>query len=750
MTGSHRNVVYVALGPLRVGAALHHTAALAAAGAQVTLVVADLPQWKAVALPPGVNPHRVPGPGRALHRNARRTVLGLLRDADLLVAGDPEALPVAWAAVGSKPGLAVRYEPADEPARRRTPAELAVVTPWYPSPNTPAGAGAVLRAMLQAVGGEFGRVSILHTESWTYPHRSRSTHLIAAAADRLAGRAGGAVLRDTPEGELTRVPVPVSAAPDYAALARAHVDALAAVLPSGRIEAPLVHAHTGIFGGLVAARLARPDARIVVTESAPLVTAVLARPAARRQYEEMLQRVDELLCPGPYVHQLVKERFPQYADKLRIVPELVDFDALVPRPTPVEEPLRWLHLGQPVEDEGVPPVLEAFARVAAEEPRVTLTLTGVGGDMVRTRVEELGLTGRVVLRAPVAADELPGLLHRHDVLVQPGDVGPLGATVVEAIASGLPVLVGRTPEATETLAGLDGVAGQFVDVGNDPEVVAAGWRRLRDQFGVLDLPAARARLLARHGRAAVAAGLLASYRPGPDATAGEALGSTPMPDEATGSAPAGVPVPATTLPAPAGLAGSVPAVRDAVGQDARLLVVAVNPPKIHLTREFVNQMTARGYTVDLVVNEPEQWSRARLDERVRLHPLMAAENRRLLLFTEQLLLFRLPGRTLLGAQQVARKIHRLGPEVAIGTLRRWHRRGAKGVHNRLFFPAYLVLRPLILWRITRRAVLPKLDLAKTRGVVVSGSYGTTIGWRLARRHPALPVTTSLTAFGDDS
>ncbi|MEN3610731.1 glycosyltransferase family 4 protein [Plantactinospora sp. ZYX-F-223] len=744
MTGSHRKILYIALGPSRVGAARHHTAALAAAGAQVTLVVADIPQWNGTAPSPGVTLHRVAGAARALHRNARRAVLGgPLRAADLLIAGDPEALPVAWAAAGARPDLTIRYEPADDPARRPAPADLAVVTPWHPSPNAPSS-GTVVRAMLRAVGERFERVSVLHTEDWTYAHRSPSANLIAAAAERFADRGGGAVVQDIPEGELTRVPVHVRSVPDHAVWARAHVDALAAILPTGRIEAPVVHAHTGIYGGLVAARLARPDARIVVTESAPLLSAALTRPAARRQYEEMLQRVDELLCAGPYVYNLLKARFPHYVDKLRIVPDLVDLDGIVVRPRPVEEPLRWLHLGQPADDEAVPGVVEAFARIAIEEPRATLTLAGSGNEAVRGRVEELRLTGRVVLRPPVAADELVGVLHQHDLLVQPGDIGLLGPAAVEAVASGLPVLVGRSPEATETLAGLDGVAGQFVDVGDDPDVIAAGWRRLRDQFDVLDLPAARARLQARHGREAVAAELLASYRPGTGAAVDEAPGLRP------GATAAGAPVGPAPLPAPAGLSGSVPMMRDAVGPDSRLLVVAVNPRKIDVTRDFVNEMSARGYTVDLVVNEPEAWSRARLDERVRIHALTAAENRRLLLWTEQLLVFRIPGKLLYGAQRVARRVHRLGPEVAIGRLRRWHQRGARGVHNKIFFPGYLMLRPFILWRITRRVVLPRLDLAHTRGVVISGSYGTTIGWRLARRYPELAVTTSLTAFRDDS
>ena len=756
MTSPHHNVLYIALGPLRVRAAERHTARLAAAGAQVTLVVADIPEWGRISPAAGVTLHKVAaGTPRAMQRAARRFVLGAggpLRDADLLIAGDPHALPVAWAATGARPDLTVRFEPSDGPERRPAPADLAVVTPWYPSPNN-ALAGAFVRAMIGAVGERFERVSILHTEDSAYPYNSPSANLIGVAVERLAGRPANAVVVDSPEGELTRVAVPIPSRRDYAGWAKAHMKALRDTLPTGQIEAPVVHAHTGIYGGFVAARLARPDARIVVTEHATFLPAVFAQPAARRLYEEMLHRVDVLLCVSHFLYDAVREAFPHYVDKLRIVPNVIDFDDFVVRPTPPQDLLRWLYLGRMAEHKGVLVLLEAFARIASEEPRATLTLVGSGAldDAIRTRIQELELADRIELRPPVSPDEVAAVMHGHDLLVHASRLETFGMTVVEAVASGMPVLVARSEGPAETLAGMDGKAGLLVDVSDDPEVIAEGWRQLRARLGALDLPAARESLLARYGREAVAAQLLEAYQPR-SAEAAE-VGST-----GTEGAPAASGA-VVAAPSTAGSTSAVPlspepasTPTDGATADpaARILMVAINPPRINQTRDFVHRMMARGFAVDLITNEPTAWQRARLNDGVRLHALATAEGRRPMLRIERLLVYRIPGKLLAIAQRLSRKAHPIWPELAVAAVKQGHERVANAFHNRVFFPGYKVVRSRIMWRIARRDVMPKLDLAHTRRVVVSGANGVTIGWQIARRHPQLTVTTSLTSVGDDS
>lgn len=497
-------ITYLALGHRRLRAAAAYAAALPA---PVTLVTtAEVPTGSDI---PGLTVHRVPNP-----RAARRLL------APELYAGDPEALALAYRA-----GLATRLEPAPDPDRRPAPADLAVVTPWYPSPDD-LFAGAFVEASTAAVGPYVGRVSILHTQSWFYGPGRLAGQIVGVAAERQARRSGAAVTLDTAEGELTRVAVPSPAGGDHMAYADAQTAALRASLPTGRIEAPVVHAHTGMMGGVVAARLARPDARIVVTEHATFLDQVLARPAAHWQYGRVLARADLLLCVGRDLRDQLAERFPAHAGKLRILPNAIDFDRFALRPEPPVEPLRWLYVGRLMPHKGVLTLVDAFARVAAADPRLTLRLVGAGpaGDAVDRRIVELGLTGRVSVCPPVPPDQVTGLMHRHDLLVHASLRETFGMTVVEAIATGTPVLVARSRGPAETLAGIEEMAGRVFEPTEDPAELAEEFQKLRARFTELDLIGARAELLARYGREAVGARLHEAYtEPGPpsDATVPE-------------------------------------------------------------------------------------------------------------------------------------------------------------------------------------------------------------------------------------
>ena len=705
-------VTYVALGPSRLAAATAHTARLAADGAQVQLIVGDLPESAGLAPAPGVTVHRVPAPSSKAAARAATRLAAKLPPATLMIAGDLAALPVAWAATRRQPGLTVRLEPTAEPERRPAAADLAVVTPWYPSPNDPA-LGAFVRSSIRALGGAYERVSILHTQDWGFPRDLHiKTDRLELTHSRLTARWGNAVVADTPEGELTRVSAPVLTVGSFALRAEAQAKQLAAVLPTGKIEAPLIHAHTGIYGGVVATELARPGARIVVTEHAAFLRQVFAHNPSRRRYEQMLARVDLLMCVGKALYEEVRAQFPQHAAKLRVVPDVVDVDAFAVRPDPPKEPLRWLYLGPTAPDKGVPLLLDAFARVAAEEPRATLTVVGSGelDAEVRRRAAEPALAGRVELRPPVPPEAVAELMHEHDVLVHPSRRETFGLTVVEAVATGTPVLAARSNGPVETLAGVEALAGRMFNVSDDPAVLVEAYRALRAQMDTLDLARAREELRARYAPSVVGPALLEAYR------------------------------------APVRKPAEKPAQRPE--KQGRFVVFALDRSSPELLRDFVRSATNRGYEVDVVTAHGPTGSWISGYAGARVHSLEQAERGTLLLRVERLLVYRLPGKVISTGLRASQRTHALWPELAARVVRRRYRQAAAFVHLKLFEGGYGLVRPMALWRLTRRALLGKLDVAGADRVVIFGPTGITTGWRLARRHPNLTVTTS-TAVPDD-
>jgi len=205
---------------------------------------------------------------------------------------------------------------------------------------------------------------------------------------------------------------------------------------------------------------------------------------------------------------------------VRICPNVVPTDQIPLRPEPVTDLRRWIYLGKFAPHKRVDVLLEAFSVIAVERGDLELTLVGTGPleDRLRARVTALGLQDRVVFVPSVPHEQVPALLHRHDLLVHPSALETFGMTTVEAVASGLPVLVTASGGPDETLRGIEQWAGEIVPVADGIAEIIAGYRRLATRLDELDPARARSAIESRYGPAAVAEILLAAYtgrEPGP-------------------------------------------------------------------------------------------------------------------------------------------------------------------------------------------------------------------------------------------
>ena len=397
------------------------------------------------------------------------------------------------------------------PDRLRT---LAVPTPWYPSANNPF-AGSFVQSAVEAVRDQFEQVRILHAEDWPTPADRIGSSVVRRLTQRLVGGADARVpilpIR-VPEGELLRVPVPVVPTRDYAQHARTHEAAIRSVLPGGVIDADVVHGHVGTYGGWVAVRLARPGARVFVTEHATFLERILSQPPARRMYDEVLHRCTRHFCVSEVLRDKLLGVFPHHEGKIVVVPNAVAVERIPVRPDPVHSLKRWIYIGRLLPHKGVWRLLDAFATCAIDDPDLELTLLGGGplAAQLSDRAAELGLADRVHLPGPVPHEQVVSQLHAHDLLLHLSDYETFGMTIVEAVASGMPVLVTRCGGPDETLAGLEGVAGRMVAVGTSVADVVRAFRELESGIDRLDLPRARQVMVDRYSQRSVA-NLLATH-----------------------------------------------------------------------------------------------------------------------------------------------------------------------------------------------------------------------------------------------
>lgn len=380
--------------------------------------------------------------------------------------------------------------------------DVAIVTPWYPTRQVPFG-GAFVQAMVESTASAWEHATVYHVDGWgarvPVPQDDaimRAHQKLLATAVRRTSTVAGA--------SLWYVPVPVRVGVSFAQSARRHAAALRTALRGAPIDAPVVHAHVGLRGGFTALENARPDARVFVTEHATFLPSVLAEPDSRAMYDEVIHRAAGVFAVGEEVRKVLVEAFPHHAERIAFMPNPISFGA--GRERPVTELRRWLYVGTLSERKGVALLLEAFARCRAEDPSLTLTFVGEGRlrAALTRRVAELGLADAVTFVGSVLPDRALQLMREHDLLIHPSRLETFGMTIIEAIAAGTPVLVTRCGGPEETLAGIEEAAGGLIDVTDDPDTIADGYRRLRDRFPhQVDLAHARSTLVSRYGYDAV-------------------------------------------------------------------------------------------------------------------------------------------------------------------------------------------------------------------------------------------------------
>jgi glycosyltransferase involved in cell wall biosynthesis len=90
-------------------------------------------------------------------------------------------------------------------------------------------------------------------------------------------------------------------------------------------------------------------------------------------------------------------------------------------------------------------LIQAFKRVAARRPKVTLVIVGDGADADRLEklVEKLGLTEQVVFTGALERKVLPEIYRTFDVFAITSETETQGIVIMEAMASGVPVVAVR-------------------------------------------------------------------------------------------------------------------------------------------------------------------------------------------------------------------------------------------------------------------------------------------------------------------
>ncbi|MBI3761483.1 MAG: glycosyltransferase family 4 protein [Chloroflexi bacterium] len=183
----------------------------------------------------------------------------------------------------------------------------------------------------------------------------------------------------------------------------------------------------------------------------------------------IFRRAALILALSSHTADRIRHRYPEAADRVRLVPYPVDTDECAPDLDSQRERVGppFILLAARIRDprKNVNLLIRTFARVRAARPDLSLVVAGDDPfPQTRALAGELGLSDAVEFRGLVPRAELIRLYHSAELFALPSLQEGLGISAMEALACGLPVVSTRCggPEGFVS----DGHTGKLVENGN--------------------------------------------------------------------------------------------------------------------------------------------------------------------------------------------------------------------------------------------------------------------------------------------
>jgi glycosyltransferase involved in cell wall biosynthesis len=231
----------------------------------------------------------------------------------------------------------------------------------------------------------------------------------------------------------------------------------------------VIHVHHPFLSGRLALRYARPvNIPVVFTNHSrydlmaqaylPLVPDEVTETILETYLPMFCRQVDAIVVPSNSVREVLRQLGVE--DPIEVIPngvEIGPFRNADPMPRAPwgfsEKDTLLIYVGRVAPEKNMTLLLRAFAGVQAAYPEAALLIVGDGpvrADL-EADVRQMGLGDRVHFTGNVDYAQLPGYLRAADVFVTASvtEVHPL--SVIEALASGLPVAGIRAPGVQDTV-----------------------------------------------------------------------------------------------------------------------------------------------------------------------------------------------------------------------------------------------------------------------------------------------------------
>jgi glycosyltransferase involved in cell wall biosynthesis len=315
--------------------------------------------------------------------------------------------------------------------------------------------------------------------------RDRRTVFLACPYGQVGGGMGSimaylASLERDPSGRFDLKPLEsrggghIAASPLFLALAVGRI-----FLEAARGRLAVVHLNLAERGSvyrkavlLAATKLAGGQALLHLHAAQIMQFHAAMGPAGRMLLRWMFHSADHCVVLGEVWRRWVAETFDVRPNQISVVYNGVPATQAKIRMLPADGRFRLLFVGNLLERKGVKDLLRAFASPSLRARNIALTMAGGGPvDLYRGMAEQLGVADRVTFTGWVSQDAARSLMVNADGLILPAYDEGLPLVILEALASGTPVICTPVGSIPEVLA--DGETALFVTAGDEAGIAAA-------------------------------------------------------------------------------------------------------------------------------------------------------------------------------------------------------------------------------------------------------------------------------------
>ena len=172
------------------------------------------------------------------------------------------------------------------------------------------------------------------------------------------------------------------------------------------------------------------------------------------------------------VWSLLQLKYNMDSDRVTYIPNGVEPRFFIPREYSAGDSLRLLYAGTWLDQRGIFYIRDALRNLATRLPRLTMTFAGCGVPTEEIqRFFGTELAGQIQVRPVIAAEQMQQLYAEHDVFLFPSLMEGLPSVLLEAMATGMPVITTETcgmPDVVE-----DGFNGLLIPPGDTRSIELA-------------------------------------------------------------------------------------------------------------------------------------------------------------------------------------------------------------------------------------------------------------------------------------